>query len=106
MVSENTEPRAWVLVRHKFGRILTFTSGRYAVEPDGGTNLDPRLQPVYVLEPVDADESKYDNEELMNTQTSDWMAEHKIGAGGEVLARVKGKFDKQPWVLRRAVKLP
>jgi hypothetical protein len=104
-VREKTEPKAWILVRHKLGRILTFSSGRYAVEPDGGTNLDPRLQPVYVLEPVDANESKYESEERMNTETSQWMAEHRI-ASGEVIATIKGKFDKQPWVLRRAVKLP
>jgi hypothetical protein len=104
-VREKTEPKAWILVRHKLGRILTFSSGRYAVEPDGGTNLVPRLQPVYVLEPVDANESKYETEERMNTETSQWMAEHRI-ASGEVIATIKGKFDKQPWVLRRAVKLP
>jgi hypothetical protein len=105
VVRDHTESRAWILVRHKLGRILTFASGRYAVEPDGATNIDPSLQPVYVLEPVDANESKYEGEERMNTETSEWMAAHNIGAG-KVLATVKGKFDKQPWVLCRAVKLP
>jgi hypothetical protein len=104
-VQAHTEPRAWILVRHKLGRILTFTSGRYAVEPDGATQLDPRIQRVYVLEPVDANEAKWETDrEMLDTRTSEWMAAHEIGAG-EVVATVKGKYDKQPWVLRRAVKL-
>jgi hypothetical protein len=103
-VEDKTEPRAWVLVRHKLGRILTFTSGRYAVEPDGATQLDPDIQHVYVLEPVDANEAKHEDEEKLDTRTSEWMAAHSISAG-KVLASVKGRFDKEPWVLRRAVKL-
>jgi hypothetical protein len=44
---------AWVLVGPKYGRILTFLSGRYCLEPDAGADIDPRLHPVYVLEPSD-----------------------------------------------------
>jgi hypothetical protein len=44
---------AWVLVGPKFARILTFLSGRYCLEPDSGAAIDPRLHPVYALEPSD-----------------------------------------------------
>jgi hypothetical protein len=99
-VREHTEPNAWILVRHKLGRILTFTSGRNAVEPTGATQLDPAIQPVYVLDPVDSKE-----ENKLDTRTRDWMAERGF-ARGEVVATVPDKRDtKEPWVLSRAVKV-
>jgi hypothetical protein len=100
VVGERTERGAWVLVRHKLGRILTFTSGRYAVEPSAGTQLDPTIQTVYVLDPVDSRE-----EDKLDTRTRDWMAGHNVGRG-ETVATVQGEHDRQPWVLHRAVKLP
>lgn len=100
LVAANTESNAWILVRHKLGRILTFESGRFAVEPSAATQLDPANQPVYVLDPIDAKE-----EDKLDTRTRDWMSEHHIGRGVEV-ARLQGKHDRQPWVLHRAVNLP
>jgi hypothetical protein len=98
VVRDRTEPGAWVLVRHKLGRILTFTSGRNAVEPNAGTQLDPAIQPVYVLDPVDSKE-----EDKLDTRTRDWMAAHGVTRGAEVVT-VQGERDRQPWVLSRAVK--
>jgi hypothetical protein len=100
MVAAHTEPNAWILVRHKMGRILTFESGLFAVEPSAATELDPAAQPVYVLDPIDARE-----EDKLDTRTRDWMTDHHVGRGPE-LARMQGKRDRQPWVLHRAVKLP
>jgi hypothetical protein len=100
LVHDRTERGAWVLVRHKLGRILTFTSGRYAVEPSAATQLDPSIQPVYVLDPIDSKE-----EDKLDTRTRDWMAQHNVGRGEQV-ATLQGEHDRQPWVLYRAVKLP
>ncbi len=102
IIKEKTEPGAWILVRHKMGRIVTFTSGRYAVEPrpDDNTTLDPELQPVYVLDPIDNKE-----EEKLDTRTRDWMAANGI-VRGEAVGSFQGKRDRQPWVLSRAVKRP
>lgn len=97
-VRERTEPDAWILVRHKLGRILTFTSGKYAVEPNEHTNLDPDLQDVYVLDPVDSRE-----EDKVDTRTSRWMEQNKVGRG-EVIMRLPD--DGFEWVLYRAVNLP
>jgi hypothetical protein len=99
-VRERTEPDAWILVRHKLGRILTFTSGKYAVEPrpNDASRLDPDLQDVYVLDPVDNRE-----EGKVDTNTSDWMAQRGIGRGEEIFRLPDDGFD---WVLSRAVNLP
>jgi hypothetical protein len=99
VVRDRVEPGAWVLVRHKMGRILTFTSGRWAVEPNPYTELDPAVQRIYVLDPVDSRE-----EDDLDTRTRDWMAAHDV-ARGETVATVQGEHDKQPWVLHRAVKI-
>lgn len=98
-IRAKTEPHAWILVRHKFGRILTFASGRYAVEPQEGTELDVTWQPVYVLDPVDTKE-----EDSVYTRTSEWMTAHDVVRGAEVL-RFQGKRDRQAWILSRAVSL-
>jgi hypothetical protein len=101
VVRDKVPAGGWVLVRHKLGRIMTFSSGRYAVEPDpaGGTELDPAGQPVFILDPVDNPE-----EGKLDTRTSNWMAAHNV-ARGELLARVQGPKDKEPYALYRAVKL-
>lgn len=97
VVRQRTEPDAWILVRHKLGRILTFTSGKYAVEPNEHTVLDPDLQDVYILDPVDAKE-----EDKLDTRTGDWMASRGI-VRGEVVATIPD--DRFVWVLSRAVNL-
>lgn len=96
VVRERTGPDAWILVRHKLARILTFTSGKFAVEPDGHTMLDPNEQDVYVLDPIDSNE-----EGKVDTRTSEWMA-HRGIERGEVVATLPD--DGFEWVLYRAVK--
>ena len=100
IVREETGPRAWVLVRHKLGRILTFTSGVFAVEPNEHTRLDPALQDVYVLEPLDSRE-----EGKLDTRTRDWMAAHGVDKGEQLLT-FQGEHDREAWVLYRAVNKP
>jgi hypothetical protein len=99
LIGEKTEPNAWILVRHKLGRILTYTSGRYATEPNEQTKLDATWQPVYVLDPVDSKE-----EDKLDTRTRQWMTANDI-IRGEQIATFQGEHDRQPWVLSRAVDL-
>jgi hypothetical protein len=100
LIREKTAPDAWILVRHKLGRILTFTSGKFAVEPNEHTQLNPDLQDVYVLEPIDSRE-----EDKVDTRTRDWMTAHRVGVG-ELIARFQGENDRHEWRLYRAVNLP
>ena len=100
LIRERTAPNGWILVRHKLGRILTFTSGKFAVEPNEHTQLNPDLQDVYVLEPIDSKE-----EDKVDTRTRDWMTANRIGTG-ELVARFQGENDRHEWLLYRAVNLP
>lgn len=98
MIHEQTNPGDWILVQHKFGRILTYASGRYAVEPDAATLLDPDLQAVWALEPLDSAET-----EGVQTGATDWLAgqNYELAPG---VAQVKGPHDRKPWVLHRVIK--
>jgi hypothetical protein len=88
-----TPEQAWVLVpERQLGRILTFTSRRYAVEPGPVTQLNPELQTVYVLEPLEDD-------------VRAWMPLLRMGVGEAVGPAVKGKRGKE-WQLHRAVRTP
>lgn len=97
-IQEVTEPGDWILVQRKLGRILTFASRRYAVEPDMSTRLDPDLQAIWALEPLDVKDS-----DGTNTQANDWLRQHDYELGPEVFS-VKAPADRQPWVLHRVVK--
>ena len=98
MIRQNTGGRAWVLVQHKMGRLLTFTTGRYAVEPTGHTVLDPGLQEIYALTPLDTT-----TEGGIDTRTSDWMRANGVGLGPVHGTPVT--VGGQTWTLHRAVKL-
>ena len=90
---DRTERGAWVLVpERQLGRILTYTSGRYAVEPGPVTQLDPQLQEVYVLEPLEADALQ-------------WMKILRLGVGDPVGPSVQGRRGTT-WQLHKALKVP
>ena len=87
-----TLEKAWVLAPQKYGRVLTYFSGRYVTEPGPATQLNPVEQPVFVLEPMDK-------------LGQDWMAFYGIGGGEAVGVTVPGRRGKD-WQLRRAVPVP
>jgi hypothetical protein len=89
VLRSQTPQGSWVLVPQKYGRILSYLSDRYAVEPGPATNLDPVEQPVYVLEPMDDAGRK-------------WMEEKALAAGPEVGRPVLDRRGRQ-WQVRRAV---
>ncbi len=71
MIRRKTPDVAWVLVARKSGRILSYLSGKYCLEPTDATRLDPDKQAVYVLQPLDETSSK-------------WMVDERIALGPEV----------------------
>jgi hypothetical protein len=89
-VRAQTPEGAWVLAPQKYGRVLTYLSGRYAVEPGPATLLDPAVQPVYVVEPMDEPGRA-------------WMAQQAIGDGAPVGDPVHDRRGKD-WQLFRAVR--
>lgn len=93
LLETQTPPGAWVLVpERQLGRILTFTSRRYAAEPGPLAQLNPELQTVYVLEPLEDD-------------VRAWMPLLRIGVGEPVGPAVSGRRGRQ-WQLHRAVRTP
>lgn len=98
MLRRHTGDRAYVLVQPKLGRILTYTSGRYAIEPYASSaELDPALQDVYVLDPIDTLDEK---DKTLDTRTRDWMAEKEIVTGEAVASVPDGRGGT--WTLHRA----
>lgn len=93
LLKSQTPEQAWVMVpERQLGRILTYTSGRYAVEPGPVTQLNPDTQVVYVLEPLEDDARQ-------------WMRTLRMGVGEPVGPPVRGRRGKE-WQLHRATRLP
>jgi hypothetical protein len=93
LLQAQTPDGAWVLVpERQLGRILTFLSRRYAVEPGPVTQLNPEIQTVFVLEPLEEDSLR-------------WMDILRLGVGGPVGPEVKGGRGKA-WQLHHATRLP
>jgi hypothetical protein len=91
LLQEQTPEGAWVLVpERQLGRILTFLSRRYAVEPGPVTQLNPELQTVYVLEPLEDD-------------VRAWMPLLRMGTGEAVGPVLRGKRGRE-WQLHRATR--
>ena len=91
LLRAQTPDAAWVLVpERQLGRILTYTSGRYAVEPGPVTQLDPDTQVVYVLEPMD-------------DAARQWLASLHIAVGDPVGPPVVGRRGVT-WQLHRALR--
>jgi hypothetical protein len=101
-VRDRVEPGAWLLVQPKLGRILTYKSGRYAVEPVvSAATIDPRTQAVYMLDPV---ETVDDKSGQIDGRTRDWMEERHFGPGA-LIATVPDGHGGQ-WTLYRVAILP
>jgi hypothetical protein len=92
LLASRTPEKTWVLAPQKYGRVLTYLSGRYVTEPGPATQLNPVEQRVYVLEPMDK-------------LGQDWLAYYGIGSGEAVGPVVPGRRGKD-WQLRRAVRVP
>ena len=93
LLETQTPPGAWVLVpERQLGRILTFMSRRHAVEPGPLAQLNPEVQTVYVLEPLEAD-------------VRAWMPLLRIGVGEPVGPVLRGRRGRQ-WQLHKAVRTP
>jgi hypothetical protein len=92
LIEAQTPQDAWVLVpERQLGRILTYTSRRYTVEPGPVTQLNPEIQTVLVLGPLEEDSLR-------------WMEILRLGVGEPFGPVVKGA--RKEWQLHRAVKLP
>jgi hypothetical protein len=101
-VRQHVEPGGWLLVQPRLGRILTYKSGRYAVEPVvSAATIDPRTQPVYVLDPIETVDEKTGE---VDARTRDWMAERHFGRGA-LIATVPDGHGGQ-WTLYRVAILP
>lgn len=93
LVQSRVPQGAWVLVpERQLGRILSYTTGRYTVEPGPLTQLDPDTQTVFVLEPLEP-------------AAMGWMRTLRIGVGEPVGPPVVGRRGKT-WQLHHAVRLP
>ena len=93
LLREQTPENAWVVVPERpLGRILTFTSRRFAVEPGPLTQLNPEVQTVYVLEPLEED-------------VRGWMPLLRLGVGEPVGPEVVGRRGRR-FQLHRAVRTP
>jgi hypothetical protein len=110
LVHRNTPPSGavtspettWVLVPQKFARIITYFTGRYAIEPDDGTPLNPWIDDawrrVYVLEPSDPD--KRDPADK-RPSVHEWLAARQFEVVPDVIATVENKDPgaREPWTL-------
>src|SRR5205823_5303334 len=99
----------WLLVPQKFGRIMTYLTRRYAVEPDYDTDLDPAALVVYAIEPADVpthEPADRMGERRAILGTNAWLALHHFGLSPP-LETVPNKDPraKAPWSLHRAVPL-
>ena len=92
LVRGQTPDDGWVLAPQKFGRVLTYLSGRNVTEPGPVTQLNPAAQPVFVLEPMD------------NLGRA-WLAYYGIETSTPVGAPVPGRRGKD-WQLHQAVRVP
>lgn len=99
------DPRTtWVCVPEKFARVTTFLSRRYCVEPEGdGTRIDPRVQPVYVLEPTELTRPPIDGRQRPSVRQ--WLADRGAVIAPQAIASVPNKDpdDHRPWTLHRVI---
>lgn len=99
---------AYILTAPKYGRILSFYSGRYCVEPDAATEVDPEKWPTYVLEPSERDDSEEDADGRPTVHQ--WLGRREpkphFTVAPRVLASVPNKdpdAKSKRWTLHRAV---
>ena len=84
----------WVLVGPKLARIVTFLSGRYAIEPDEHRYLDPDRQPLFDLEPSrPLDPPSHDQREQLDVHSGvkKWLADHHLELDATPIATVPNK---------------
>lgn len=97
-------PRDWVLVEPKCARILTYESGRYALEKGDNIKLGPK-QPAFALEGF-FDESRSASGEMAHSSTLQTELEKRnLKLGRPVGDPIQGRQDYQPWILYRVEKL-
>jgi hypothetical protein len=84
----------WVLVGPKMARIITFLSGRYAIEPEEFRYFDPDRQPLFVLEPsASADAGPRESREQDDTHpgVKKWMGERHLQLAAAPIATIPNK---------------
>jgi hypothetical protein len=90
----NSPHTTWVLVGPKMARIITFLSGRYAIEPEEHRDLDPKRQPLFALEPsISLDSSSHDQHEQVDIHPGvrKWMADRNLQLAPTPIATVANK---------------
>ncbi len=104
LLETHVGPRDWVLVEPKCARILTYISGRYALEKGDTVLLGPR-QPAFALEGF-FDESRPASGEAVHASTLQAeLSKRKLKLGAPLGEPVQGPQDGQPWVLHRVDKI-
>ena len=88
LVVSQTAPGDWLLVDRKMGRTFTFLTRRYAVDNPAQVPVDPAVQPVYLLQPVDKD-------------VQSWVKERGYGLSARLGKVEKWQGDPEPWTLHR-----
>lgn len=91
LIHDQVPQGSWVLVpERQLGRILSYTTDRYTVEPGPLTQLNPDTQTVFVLEPLEP-------------AALEWMRILRIEVGAPVGPAVVGRRGKT-WQLHHAVR--
>lgn len=104
LLETQTGPRDWILVEPKCARILTYESGRYALEKGDNIKLGPK-QPAFALEGF-FDESRSASGEMTHASTLQTELEKRtLKLGPPVGKPIRGRQDYQPWTLYRVEKI-
>jgi len=104
LLETQTGPRDWILVEPKCARILTYLSGRYALEKGDNVLLGPK-QPAFALEGY-FDETRSPSGEMAHGSTLQAeLSKRKLKLGNPVGEPIRGPDDYQPWVLYRVEKI-
>jgi hypothetical protein len=94
----------WVLVEPKCARILTYVSGRYAIEK-GDNVLLGRKQPAFALEGTFEESHTASGETVHESTLETELHKRHLRLGPQVGETIQGPTDRQPWVLRRVERL-
>jgi hypothetical protein len=100
LLETHAGPRDWILVEPKCARILTYLSGRNALETEDTVRLGP-TQPAFALEGY-FDETRSPNGKLAHNSTLQAaLARRNLKLGAPVAEPIQGRYDYEPWILYR-----
>jgi hypothetical protein len=92
--------KAWVLVEPKCARILTYVSGRDAIEKGDNVLLGPK-QPAFALEGAFEESKPVPGDATHESTLESELRKRNMKLGPQVGEAILGPTDHQPWVLHR-----